>query len=276
MRKQYLLSISVLFSCFLPGWTQTTERGPSTPYSPFASPEEAEDFLHTASVIQSKPLGSGVSHATKLTLDDGKIRHNAVFKVIDVHRPGVTEINGVPQTDFKDSWKYEVAAYELDKLLGMNMVPVTVERKIEGVRGSVQLWMDGTMTEARRLELRREPPDRLAWNRQMYKYHLFDNLIYNCDSNLGNALITPDWVIFKIDHSRAFKNMAALSQTQHLVSFSRSLIQALEKLDKNSLVTCCKSYLSTSEMDNLLKRKDLILSLYRSLLAEHGQVILYP
>jgi hypothetical protein len=110
----------------------------------------------------------------------------------------------------------------------------------------------------------------------MYKYHLFDNLIYNCDSNLGNALITPEWVIFKIDHSRAFRNMAALPQTGHLLYFSRSLMPALEKLDKASLAACCKSYLSSAEMDNLLKRRDLILKLYGRLLAERGESILYP
>ncbi len=264
----YLLSV-------LAAWAQNAPPAARTPYSPFACREEAEAFLRSAGIVQSKPLGTGVSHAAKLLLDDGKIQHNAVFKEIDIHRPGVTVINGVPQTDFKDSWKFEVAAYELDKLLGLDMVPVTIERRIDGKPGSVQLWMDGTITEARRLQMKLEPADPLEWNRQMYKYHLFDNLVHNCDSNLGNALITPDWIVFKIDHTRAFRNMAALPQTDHLISFSRSLMQSLEKLDRRSVTVCCKSYLSSTEIDNLLKRKDLIMNLYRRLLADQGESVLY-
>jgi hypothetical protein len=257
--------------------SQAPATGPAkAPYSPFASVEEAEAFLASAKVIQSKPLGGGISGALKVLLDDGRIQHNAVFKDIDVHKKEVTIVKGVPETDFKDSWKYEVAAYRLDRILGLNMVPVTIERKIDGKQGSLQLWMDGCITEARRLKDKLEPPNPLEWNRRMYKYQLFDNLVYNTDSNLGNALVTPDFLVFKIDHTRTFKNITSLPNTSHLVSFSRSLMQALEKIDKDDIKSCCKGYLSSMEIDSLLKRRSLILKLCRSLVAERGETILYP
>ena len=34
---------------------------------------------------------------------------------------------------------------------------------------------------------------------------LFDQLIYNIDRNLGNLMITNDWTIWAIDHTRAFR-----------------------------------------------------------------------
>ena len=34
-----------------------------------------------------------------------------------------------------------------------------------------------------------EPPDPDAWNAQMYTFRVFDQLVYNTDSNLTNALV---------------------------------------------------------------------------------------
>ncbi len=274
MRRWLVLLLFVHFSASF-GWTQSAPPAAAATYSPFSSAEEAAAFLRSARVLQNKQLGGGVSGARKLLLDDGKIQHHAVFKDIDVHRKEVTIVKGVPQTDFKDSWRYEVAAYELDKLLGMNMIPVTVARRIEDKEGSLQLWMDGCITEAQRLKSGKVPPDSDEWNHKMLKCHLFDNLVYNTDSNLGNSLVTPEYQVFKIDHARAFKNLVSLPNTDHLTAFSKSLIEALDRLDKPSLSKCCRSYLSSMEIDSLLKRKALILNLYRRLLAERGDSILY-
>ena len=43
---------------------------------------------------------------------------------------------------FFESYRAEIAAYELDKLLGLSMVPPTVERKVKGETGSAQMWVD--------------------------------------------------------------------------------------------------------------------------------------
>ena len=43
---------------------------------------------------------------------------------------------------FWQSYKSEIAAYELDKLLKMDMVPPTVERQLHGANGAAQLWVE--------------------------------------------------------------------------------------------------------------------------------------
>jgi hypothetical protein len=58
------------------------------------------------------------------------------------------------------------------------------------------------------LERRRQhlhAPNVADWNRQMATVKLFDELIANVDRNAGNLVITTDWQIYMIDHTRAFR-----------------------------------------------------------------------
>ncbi len=141
-------------------------------------------------------------------------------------RRGVTQIQGSVEFDFKDSWRFEIAAYELDKLLDLNMVPPTVERTVNGHRGSVQLWIEGAISEAKRRKDKIQVPNPIAWNRQIWKVRVFDDLIFNIDRvNINNLLITPDWKICLIDHSRTFKSMPDLKSPKDLTDFSLSLMK---------------------------------------------------
>jgi hypothetical protein len=110
----------------------------------------------------------------------------------------------------------------------------------------------------------------------MYKVRIFDNLVYNIDRNLGNLLITPDWKIFMIDHSRTFKNVAMLKAPKDMTYFSRSLMDALKKLDQQQLVEHCGKYLSVYEIQSLLKRRDMIVALYGRQAADRGAAVTYP
>ena len=103
--------------------------------------DEAEIFLRDARIVGMKPIGVGVTKPMKVTLSDGERTHHAVWKSIDEVRHGVVKgRNGGFQAAFKDSYKYEIAAYELDKMLGFDLVPPTVEREIDGKKkGSLQL-----------------------------------------------------------------------------------------------------------------------------------------
>lgn len=253
-----------------------TAIAPAYPAYQFTSLDEIEHALKTAKIVKSKWLGTGITNPQKLTLDNGKFQFHACFKTVNERKQGLTKMATGHEVDFKDSWMFEVAAYELDKLLNLNMVPVTVERFYNGKRGSLQLWIENAMTERERKEKNLEAVNAKDWNRQIFKVRLFDRLIYNIDRNLGNLLITPDWKIWMIDHSRCFKNLDGVQHPKDLSSFSRSLIQAIRKLDEKSIRERCGKYLSAIEIRMILKRRDKIVELSETLMAKESDAIFYP
>ena len=270
--KSYALFFVLLF-CSL-----TASYGDDATYfAPFQNQQQIEDALKKAKVIKEKVLGTGITHPLKLTLNDGTNEFNGVFKSIDERRQGVTHLaRGSSEMDFKDSWMFDVAAYELDKLLGLNMVPVTVERNYNGKKGMLQWWVKNAMTEKDRKEKGMEPVDPDQWNQAIYKVRLFDNLVHNMDRNLGNLLITDDWKVWMIDHSRCFKNSEELKSPGDLKKFSVSMMDAIRKLDERSVKEHCGEFLTTYEIQSMLKRRDAIVKLYDRLYAEQGDAILFP
>ena len=120
------------------------------------------------------------------------------------------------------------------------------------------------------------PPDPESWKQQIFKVRVFDNLLYNIDRNLGNLLIAPDWKCYMIDHSRTFKNVSDLKSPKDLTYFSRSLMEALQKLDEPTVKASCGEYLSAFEISTMLKRRDKIIQLYSRRVAKQGESIVYP
>jgi len=171
---------------------------------------------------------------------------------------------------FQDSWRTEVAAYELDKLIGLGMVPATMPRTFDGKQGSLQFWVDSVMDESQRLKKKLSPPNKIDWMQQIAKIRLWDNLIYNTDRNMGNLLITSDWKIRLIDHSRTFRPFDQLKDPKALSTFSRILLAKLEELNEPLLREHLGKYLSPYQIQGLLKRRDAILALSKQLVAEKG------
>jgi hypothetical protein len=240
--------------------------------------EPAEAFLRTAEVVKKKSLGLGITHSDQYTLSDGTRTIKAVWKTIDEFKRGVTSLEGGGViVDFADSWKHEVAAYELDKLIGLELVPPTVERKFGRTVGSLQMWVEGAMTEADRKQKKVEPPDPQAWNEQMYKVRLLHQLTYNTDSrNIRNVLIDPSFRVYAIDSSRAFVGYGDLRSEKELARFSRSALDALKTLDRPTLDAKLGRWLSGPRIEGILKRRDKILGLARRRVQEQGEAaVLY-
>ena len=167
--------------------------------------EEAERFLATAQIIRMKPVGVGITNSYKVYLANGNRTIKAIWKTVDEHRQELSRSErGSFQFGFRDSYKYEIAAYELDKLLGLGLVPPTVERTIDNQTGSLQLWVEGAFTEFERRKKQLLPKDGWRWGAQMYKVNLLNQLIYNTDTkNVLNILFDPDFRVYAIDHSRS-------------------------------------------------------------------------
>ena len=103
--------------------------------------DEVEKFLAQAKIIRQQSISVGVTLPRKLSLDlDGKMQ-SAAFKTIDEGPVPTKQLDGGVELQFQDSWRTEVAAYELDKLISLGMVPATIERTVDGKRGSLQFWV---------------------------------------------------------------------------------------------------------------------------------------
>ena len=228
-----------------------------------------EEFLSRAKITGLKDIGVGVTLPQKATLELDGTKQYGVFKTIDDYAK-VKQLDRGVELEFQDSWKTEIAAYELDKLLGLGMVPATVERSYGGKKGSLQFWIDTKMSEAERVQKKMQPPSKFDWEEQVARIRLFDNLIYNTDRHLNNLLITEDWKIRLIDHSRTFRPFDQVKDPKQLTRFSRALLEKIEGLNETVLKEHLGNYLSPYQIRGLLKRRDAILAISKKLIAEKG------
>src|SRR5258708_23361737 len=155
------------------------------------------------------------------------------------------------------------------------MIPVSVESKVNGKSCAVTWWIADTMMESERKKKNLTSPDPDSWNQEMYMVRVFDQLIYNMDRNLTNLLIDPQWHIWMIDHTRAFRLYGTIQSKKDLVLCDRKLLAKLRTLDLPALNTI-KPYLSGPEMKGLLARRDKIVEFFDQEVKDKGEgAILY-
>ena len=238
---------------------------------------EPEQFLLKARIRSMRNLGTGVTLPQKAELELNGVTHSAVWKTIDEKKHGVTQLANGSEINFQDSWQLEIAAYQVDRIIGLKMVPATVERNYNGKTGSLQWWVQSAMSEADRRKNEVKPPDVEKWNQTYLKMVLFDNLICNVDRHLNNLLVTKDFDIRLIDHSRSFRQWKELRETKLLNRFSRSLLDGIKKLEYQDLRKRIGRYVTDEQLKGMLARRDLILKLADKFVAEKGEAaVIYP
>ncbi|MGB7434998.1 MAG: hypothetical protein WBQ61_04620 [Candidatus Acidiferrum sp.] len=239
---------------------------------PALSKEQIRQFLLTAKVVKSHGSKKGITNTLRLTLSDGTLTHDASFQPVNEHKALMEFSDGRREANFVDSYKYNIAAYTLAELIGFDdMMPVYVERKWNGQTGSLSWWLPVKMDDQERVERKLEPPDKDAWNNQMYKIRVFDQLVYDTDPNLTNVLIGEDWKLWRIDFSRAFRTYKELKDPKNLVRCNRQLFEKLKALNANELAEKTKPYLTKDEVKAVMVRRDKIVELFQKLITEKGE-----
>jgi len=234
--------------------------------------DQIKTFLLKAKVVGSKQTSKGITSPWRLTLSDGTITHDASFQAIDEHKTEMTLADGRRELLFVDSYKYNIAAYRLAALIGLDdMLPVYVERRWQGQTGSLSWWLPVQIDEAERIKRKISPPDSDDWNKQMYKVRVLDELVYDTDPNLTNVLISPDWKIYRIDFTRAFRLAKTLRNPKDLVRCDRTLFEKLKALDKSELARRTTGYLTKDEVGAVMARRDKIVASFQKLIAESGE-----
>ena len=272
--------VAALFAAFLsgvvvaqqPAATGTTSPAPASQQAPAqaAAPKltdaQMEDFLLHAKVVKSKGISKGITGTVRATMTDGKITHDAHIQTIDERQQQFTGSSGGVEFDFRDSWTFNVDGYEVDRLIGMNLVPVSVERRWNYKDAAFTWWLDDVMMdEQERLKRKQEPPDVGMWNQQMQMVRVFDELIANVDRNLGNLIISKDWRLWPIDHTRAFRTNHELKKPANVTRADRAVVERMKALDKETLRKATSKYLTTFQIDAILARRDAIIKRLDSL-----------
>jgi len=159
---------------------------------PVLTPQEMEDFLLNAPIVATKKRPpSGVTDARRVTLSDGRTTHDAQIQDVDIQK---AIFNGGPkhsEVNFKDTYRYNIAAYRLSRLLGLEEVPMSVLRMVDGKPAAVTWWIDDVAgDEVARLKKKIVSPNPLRTVNYTFILRVFDELIQNRDRNPGNLLWT--------------------------------------------------------------------------------------
>lgn len=237
------------------------------------SDAEAEKFLLEAKIIRSKAVSTGITATRRATLSDGRLTHDASIQTVDIYKASFPTARGT-ELNFRDSYKYNIAAYRLDRMLNLRMIPVSVERKVGGETAAVTWWVDDVlMMELDRFKKKIEPPNRVVWNDQMHQVRIFNELVYNTDANLGNLLITKDWNLAMIDFTRAFRVFKNLRAPKNIATtrIDRRFYDGLGRLHEETLTSNLGDVLRKSEIQALLARRDRIVSHFEIEIANKGE-----
>jgi hypothetical protein len=242
--------------------------------------DEAVRFLSTAEVegrLEKEFDSLAITDPVRVTLTDGETTARAIFKDEDKFYTSFEFADGRTYTAVKDSYKHEIAAYELDAMLGLSIVPPCVERKIHSNTGSLCLWVENAMTASERIKQKIQPPNAVDWNNQMLVIRLFSQLIYDLDyNNIRNLLVDGEFNIHKVDSSMAFRKDPKLRKPKSLTRFSRTALEALRELEDDAAHKRLAPWLDDEQIETLLARRDAIIALADRHISELGEeAVLY-
>jgi hypothetical protein len=223
-----------------------------------------EEFLSTAKIIdQDQPWSAreAVTRPWRLTLEKDGEKAQGIWKDPEGRLKGYVE-----------NWKWEIAAYRLDKYLGLNMVPPTVEKRFRAERGSCQKLVDYWISLKTKYDEKIKIPSIkiFYWNRALYLQRAFDNLIANEDRHQNQFLITEDWRMILIDHSRSFRTSRKFTKKliydekykegpRLMKELPRAFVEKLKSLNFQVIKDIVEDYLTDKEINAVLTRKEMII-----------------
>jgi len=211
---------------------------------------EIETFIRNAKIVGEEEIKIGVTKPQRVLLEPGGPVAAVAFSKIHGRHLG-----------YWDSYKADIAAYEVDKLLQLDMVPPIVEKRHRGDLGRASMWIDNV----RMWDMKRPvtAPDPVAFQLQVTRMKMFDNLIGNTDRNAGNLLLDPAYNLILIDHTRAFTSGNTLP-----VKMSRvdpALWERMLSLTEPQLKEKIGIWIMGGQIRDVFKRRDLMARAIESL-----------
>lgn len=271
MKKSFLILLMAAVFVLGPALEALAQFTPEE----IAEREKWEEFLATAEVVGQEQMVSreAVTSPWVLTLEKDGIRKRALWKNPEGRLLG-----------FLENWKWEIAAYRLDKYLGLHMVPPTVEKRFKGNKGSCQLWVENvrSLRDIQQKDIKKPSYKIYPFNLALYLQRAFDNLIANEDRHLNQYLITEDWRMILIDHSRTFRTAKKFTTSliydekykegpRLMSELPRSFYEKLKSLTPEVIKEIAGEYLTDKEIEATLLRKDLIVQWVENRIKQVGE-----
>jgi len=228
-----------------------------------------ESWLEQAEIIGIESLDTGITKPQRVTLRKDGVELRAVFKQLSTNFGIQDRMKALNESD---RYQYELAAYKLDRLLGLDMVPVTVVRSIKDHKGALQFWIEDSINVRKILEQKLQPAGWCDIKPQYNLMNVFDILIHNTDRTQENALFTKDWTLVLIDHTRAFPALVSSPKLLYRgdVRVPPALATRLATLNEQMLTQALSPYLERRQITAILKRRDLLLKDYTRSAADGG------
>jgi hypothetical protein len=256
-----------------------TTRTQSAPPPPAVTldREAMRIFLKDATIVKTRSAAKGVTNTLRATLSDGRVTHDAQIQTVDLAR-ALFEAGGKTEVNFRDSYKFNIAGYELARLIGLDNVPMSVERTYQGKPAAFTWWLDDLLfidgslvDEEARVKKKIRPPDAVRFTQQVQSMRIFDELIQNADRNQGNALWDTTWSLWMVDHTRAFRLGRELKNPAALVTCERGLLEGLRHLNAEALASAVGKTLTRQDIAAVMARRDLLVQHYDALIARRGE-----
>jgi hypothetical protein len=225
---------------------------------------EFEEYLKKAKVARLENIPVGVTKPKQAFFEPGGLAGSAAVKHLPMGQ----------RSGFWEAYKSEIAAYELDRLLGLDMVPVTVERRVGSDLASAQLWVEGC-------KLLKDVDQKACtkpaeWAKQVLRARVFDNLIANIDRNAGNILVDGEWNMILIDHSRAFAS-DRMPFEKEMTRVDRAFFERVKTLNEADVMKRIRPWvMGDGQVRGILKRRDKIVAHFEKLARERGEAAVFP
>ena len=156
---------------------------------------------------------------------------------------------------------HEIAAYKLDRMMDLGLVPVTVERELDGRQGSLQMWMQQAI-DASQIETYGAQHLLEGLEAEIMQARVFNALIGGVErADFGKMLLPRERRIMLADSTKAFPLSVDVDELLPEDCFvSPDLELGMRSLDAASLQESTGAYLSTAQIEALLERRDAILA----------------
>ena len=205
--------------------------------------DNLEHFLTNGEIVSSTIDQSG---RKIVEINDGGVSISAVF-TDDMNRKGMNR---------------ELAAYRLDRLLGLDMVPVTIAREIDGDKGSLQFLPTNMRNEQDRVASGRGSDAWCPLPDQWKAMYIFDALIYNPGRPAAKMLYNlENWQLILAGNDDTFGTRRGrppyLEQVE--LQLSDDWKRKLSTLDEASFTEALGGVLDKRRIAALVKRRDLLL-----------------